>query len=100
MENMVINLSLFGAGMTAGLFIGYTLGKMEKKSMNNSEPVNDLESFTVQRKCDVLSKYATSMIEKLLDIKVVYKGSKILTNNCPSLIGKKCKHTNKECHFL
>lgn len=99
MENIIINLSLFGSGLAAGLFIGYTLGKMEKKN-TPSKKIAKSETFYITRQCEIYLKHSSSILSRMREIKVFYKKDKIITNDCQSLIGEKCKHTNEKCIFV
>ena len=99
MENILINLSLFGAGITIGLFIGYTLGKMEKKNSPSKQALKN-GNFYITRQCDIYLRHSSSILSRMIEFKVFYKKDKIITNDCQSLVGRKCKYTNENCDFL
>ena len=91
-------LAIIIAAFMAGFTIGNILGKMETKGSSSKKIKN--ETFYIVRQCNIYLQNTSSMLSRMIEIKVFYKKDKIISNDCTALMGKNCKYTKEKCHFL
>jgi len=84
MDASLVNISINVGLLATGFGAGYMVGKSRVPT-------------TVRRECDIWFEYNP---KSYASIEVYYQGSKIVTNGCHALIGKKCKYTDKKCILL
>jgi len=84
MESLLIDI---GLGISA-LGVGYGIGHQHASSKVVT---------TAKRQCDIWFEKNTRSYAQM---DVIYHGKSIITNSCPSLIGKRCKYTDKKCILL